>query len=305
MCSSDLESEFAQHKDNSDADKVREYAESLIKKINLLFPTAKTYREGLEYAGVSMKNFDKGLNKICQDIQDKDNTFGRKLFGLSYSKNIISKMHVNGEEVNKLVSRRTTKFPWLNTNTTSKIMSSEIFEESKFVAKFIKDNKLKFDEISVSDLLPTGDEDNKRKQVNPKVYEANMKTLGYSEDVAKGLSELDNEWIKRLWEKCSKDKKMEQDKYDSDKKDFINRWGNAINNARRAVLAVAMSGSGHTSPTDSSAALRLGFAIDRAITPVDAVLFSKALEAKIKYIADKMIKEGITEIGRASCRERV
>lgn len=289
------ESEFAQHKDSSDADKVREYAEYLIKQINLLFPTAQTYREGLEYAGVSMKNFDNGLNKICQDIQDKENTFGRKLFGLSYSKNIISKMHVNGEEVNRLVSRRTTKFPWLNTNTTSKIMSSEVFEESKFVAKFIKDNKLKFDEISVSDLLPTGDEDNKRKQVSPKVYEANMKTLGYSEDVAKGLSKLDKEWIERLWEKCSKDKKMEQDKYDSDKKDFINRWGNAINNARRAVLAVAMSGSGHTSPTDSSAALRLGFAIDRAITPVDAVLFSKALEAKIKYIADKMVKEKITD----------
>lgn len=289
------ESEFSQHKDSSDADEVRKYAESLIKEIKLLFPTAETYREGLEYAGVSMKNFDKGLNKICQDIQNKDNTFGRKLFGLSYSKNIISKMHVNGEEVNRLVSRRTTKFPWLNTNTTSKIMSSEIFEESKFVAKFIKDNKLKFDEISVSDLLPTGDEDNKRKQVSPKVYEANMKTLGYSEDVAKGLSKLDKEWIERLWEKCSKDKKMEQDKYDSDKKDFINRWGNAINNARRAVLAVAMSGSGHTSPTDSSAALRLGFAIDRAITPVDAVLFSKALEAKIKYIADKMVKEKITD----------
>ena len=289
------ESEFAQHKDSSDADEVRKYAESLIKEIKLLFPTAETYHEGLEYAGVSMKNFDKGLNKICQDIQDKDNTFGRKLFGLSYSKNIISKMRVNGEEVNKLVSRRTTKFPWLNTNTTSKIMSSEIFEESKFVAKFIKDNKLKFDEISVSDLLPTGDENNKRKQVSPKVYEANMKTLGYSEDVAKGLSKLDKEWIERLWEKCSKDKKMEQDKYDSDKKDFINRWGNAINNARRAVLAVAMSGSGHTSPTDSSAALRLGFAIDRAITPVDAVLFSKALEAKIKYIADKMVKEKITD----------
>ena len=289
------ESEFAQHKDNSDADEVRKYAESLIKKIKLLFPTAQTYREGLEYAGVSMKNFDKGLNKICQDIQDKENTFGRKLFGLSYSKNIISKMRVNGEEVNRLVSRRTTKFPWLNTNTTSKIMSSEVFEESKFVAKFIKDNKLKFDEISVSDLLPTGNEDNKRKQVSPKVYEANMKTLGYSEDVAKGLSELDDKWIKLLWEKCSKDKKMEQDKYDSDKKDFINRWGNAINNARRAVLAVAMAGSGHTSPTDSSAALRLGFAIDRAITPVDAVLFSKALEAKIKYIADKMVKEKITD----------
>lgn len=289
------ESEFAQHKDSSDADEVRKYAESLIKQINLLFPTAQTYREGLEYAGVSMKNFDKGLNKICQDIQDKENIFGRKLFGLSYSKNIISKMRVNGEEVNRLVSRRTTKFPWLNTNTNSKIMSSEVFEESKFVSKFIKDNKLKFEEISVSDLLPTGDENNKRKQVSPEVYETNMKTLGYSVDIAKGLSELDSGWIERLWKKCSKNKKMEQEKYDSDKKDFINRWGNAINKARRAVLAVAMSGSGHTSPTDSSAALRLGFAIDRAITPVDAVLFSKALEAKIKYIADKMVKEGITD----------
>lgn len=289
------ESEFAQHKDSSDADEVRKYAESLIKQINLLFPTAQTYREGLEYAGVSMKNFDNGLNKICQDIQDKENIFGRKLFGLSYSKNIISKMRVNGEEVNRLVSRRTTKFPWLNTNTNSKIMSSEVFEESKFVSKFIKDNKLKFEEISVSDLLPTGDENNKRKQVSPEVYEANMKTLGYSADVAKGLSRLDSGWIERLWEKCSKNKKMEQEKYDSDKKDFVNRWGNAINKARRAVLAAAISGSGHTSPTDSSAALRLGFAIDRAITPVDAVLFSKALEAKIKYIADKMVKEGITD----------
>lgn len=293
------ESEFAQHKDSSDADKVREYAESLIKQINLLFPTAQTYREGLEYAGVSMKNFDKGLNKICQDIQDKENTFGRKLFGLSYSKNIISKMRVNGEEVNRLVSRRTTKFPWLNTNTTSKIMSSEVFKESKFVAKFIRNNKLKFDEISVSDLLPTGNENNKRKQVNPEVYDANMKTLGYSADVAKGLSKLDNEWIKRLWEKCSKNKKVEKETYDREKKDFINRWGNAINKARRAVLAVAMSGSGHTSPTDSSAALRLGFAIDRAITPVDAILFSKAMEAKIKYIADRMVEEENTDAKNA------
>lgn len=289
------ESEFAQHKDSSDADEVRKYAESLIKQINLLFPTAQTYREGLEYAGVSMKNFDKGLNEICKGIQNAKNPIGRKLFGLSYSKNIISKMRVNGEEVNRLVSRRTTKFPWLNTNTSSKIMSSEIFEESKFVSKFINDNKLEFEEISVSDLLPTGNEDDKRKQVSPEVYKANMKTLGYSEDMAKGLSELDNKWIERLWEKCSKDKKMEQEKYDSDKKDFINRWGNAINKARRAVLAVAISGSGHTSPTDSSTALRLGFAIDRGITPVDAILFSKAMEAKIKYIADKMVKEGITD----------
>ena len=289
------ESEFAQHKDSSDADKVREYAESLIKKINLLFPTAQTYREGTEYVGVSMKNFDEGLNKICQDIQDKENTFGRKLFGLSYSKNIISKMRVNGEEVNRLVSRRTTKFPWLNTNTNSKIMSSEVFEESKFVSKFIRNNKLKFEEISVSDLLPTGGENNKHKQVSPEVYETNMKTLGYSADVAKGLSRLDNEWIERLWIECSKNKKMEQETYNNEKKDFINRWSNAINRARRAVLAVAMSGSGHTSPTDSSAALRLGFAIDRAIIPVDAVLFSKALEAKIKYIADRMIEEENTD----------
>ena len=289
------ESEFAQHKDSSDADEVRKYAESLIKQINLLFPTAQTYREGLEYAGVSMKNFDEGLNKICQDIQDKENTFGRKLFGLSYSKNIISKMRVNGEEVNRLVSRRTTKFPWLNTNTSSKIMSSEIFEESKFVSKFIRNNKLKFDEISVSDLLPTGNENNKRKQVSPKVYKTNMKTLGYSADVAKGLGELDNKWIERLWEKCSKNKKVEKETYDREKKDFINRWGNAINRARRAVLAVAISGSGHTSPTDSSAALRLGFAVDRAITPVDAILFSKAMEAKIKYIADRMVEEENTD----------
>lgn len=289
------ESEFAQHRDSSDADKVRKYAESLIKQINLLFPTAQTYREGLEYAGVSMKNFDKGLNKICQDIQDKENTFGRKLFGLSYSKNIISKMRVNGEEVNRLVSRRTTKFPWLNTNTSSKIMSSEIFEESKFVSKFIRNNKLKFDEISVSDLLPTGNENNKRKQVSPEVYKTNMKTLGYSADVAKGLGELDNKWIERLWEKCSKNKKVEKETYDREKKDFINRWGNAINRARRAVLAVAISGSGHTSPTDSSAALRLGFAVDRAITPVDAILFSKAMEAKIKYIADRMVEEENTD----------
>lgn len=298
------ESEFAQHKDSSDADEVRKYAESLIKRIKSLFPTAQTYRESQEYTSVSMKNFDDGLNKICQDIQ-KEGSLGRKLFGLSYSKNIISKMRVNGEEVNRLVSRRTTKFPWLNTNTNSKIMSSEVFNESKFVSKFIKDNKLEFEEISVSDLLPTGNEDDKRKQVSPEVYEANMKTLGYSEDVAKGLSKLDNEWIEKLWKKCSENKKMKQDTYNNEKKDFINRWGNAINRARRAVLAAAISGAGHTSPTDSSAALRLGFAIDRAITPVDAILFSKALEAKIKYIADRMVKEENTDAKSADPAHRV
>lgn len=290
------ESEFAQHKKDSDADEVRAYAQSLIQKINRIFPTAKTKLAGQEFWDVNMKNFNANLNKICQEVQS--NPIGRKLFGLSYSKNIISKMHVEGQEVNKLVTRRTSKFPWLNTKTTTEMMPAEIFDKSKFVAQFINDNKFNFDEISISDMLPIVSRDNKRKQVDTETFAYNMKALGYDEHVAEGLNQFTDRWINSLWEKCSekllaklKKGEVTQEKYDTAKYEFTNRWGNAINKARRNVLAAAMAGTGHSYPTDSDAALRLGFAIDRKVTKVDAILFSKALEAKIKSIANKMATE--------------
>ena len=287
------ESEFAQHKGSSDADKVRDYAKSLIERINDIFPTAKTKRKDQEHRYVSMKDFDDNLEKICQDIQ-KEGSLGRKLFGLSRSKGIISKMHVDGKEVNRLVDRRTTKFPWLNTKTTANIMPADIFDKSKFVAQFLKDGELNFDEISISDMLPIVTEKGKRRQVNPDKYKQIMSVLGYKDDTIKELSKFNDKWIENLWEECSKDfkKKVESDeKYNERKDDFINRWKNAINYSRRAVIAVGMAGTGHFFPNDSSVALRLGFAIDRGITEVDAILLSKALEAKIKYVAEKMKRE--------------
>ena len=290
------ESEFAQHKKDSDADEVRAYAQSLIQKINRIFPTAKTKLAGQEFWDVNMKNFNANLDKICQEVQS--NPIGKKLFGLSYSKNIISKMRVEGQEVNKLVTRRTSKFPWLNTKTTTKMMPAEIFDKSKFVAQFINDNKFNFDEISISDMLPIVSRDNKRKQVSTEIFAHNMKALGYDEHVAEGLNQFTDKWINNLWEKCSekllerlKKGKVTQEKFDAAKYEFTNRWGNAINKARRNVLAAAMAGTGHSYPTDSDAALRLGFALDRKVTKVDAVLFSKALEAKIQSIANKMATE--------------
>ena len=290
------ESEFAQHKKDSDADEVRAYAQSLIQKINRIFPTAKTKLAGQEFWDVNMKNFNANLDKICQEVQS--NPIGKKLFGLSYSKNIISKMRVEGQEVNKLVTRRTSKFPWLNTKTTTEMMPAEIFDKSKFVAQFINDNKFNFDEISISDMLPIVSRDNKRKQVSTETFAHNMKALGYDEHVAEGLNQFADKWINNLWEKCSekllerlKKGKVTQEKFDAAKYEFTNRWGNAINKARRNVLAAAMAGTGHSYPTDSDAALRLGFALDRKVTKVDAVLFSKALEAKIQSIANKMATE--------------
>ena len=287
------ESEFAQHKGSSDADDVRNYAKSLIERINDIFPTAKTKRKDQEHRYVSMKDFDDNLEKICQDIQ-KEGSIGRKLFGLSRSKGIISKMHVDGKEVNRLVDRRTTKFPWLNTKTTANIMPADIFDKSEFVAQFLKDGELNFDEISISDMLPIVTERGKRRQVNPDKYKQIMSVLGYKDDTIKELSQFNDEWIENLWEECSKDFKKKvksKEKYNERKDDFINRWKNAINYSRRAVIAVGMAGTGHFFPNDSSVALRLGFAIDRGITEVDAILLSKALEAKIEYVAEKMKKE--------------
>lgn len=304
------ESEFIQHKKSSDADAVRNYAKSLIQKINRIFPTAKTKLAGREFWDVNMRDFNASLDKICQEVQG--NPIGRKLFGLSYSKNIISKMHIDGKEVNKLVTRRTSKFPWLNTKTTTKIMPAEIFDKSKFVAQFINDNKFNFDEISISDMLTIVSKDNKRKQADTETYAQIMKTLGYDEHVAEGLNQFNADWINKLWDECSEDmlaklnsNKIEQKTYDSAKEEFINRWGNAINKARRNVLAAAMAGTGHFYPTDSNVALRLGFAIDRKITKVDAVLFSKALEARIQYIANKMKAEQNVYTERADPGHRV
>ena len=61
-------------------------------------------------------------------------------------------MRVDGKEVNRLVTRRTTKFPWLNTKTTKMMMPENEFEESKFVGKYIADNKSNIDDINISDM---------------------------------------------------------------------------------------------------------------------------------------------------------
>ena len=282
------ESEFAQHKDNSDADNVREYAIDLIKKLKSIFPTAETKGIDRDYWHVSMSAFENGLEQICKDIQN--NPKGKKLFGLSYSHNIISKMYVDGKEVNKLVSRRTTKFPWLNTKTTAMMMPKDTFEESKFVAKFIADNKFDFGDINFSDMLPIVTEDGKRKQLNTDKYAQIMKVLGYDEDTIEGLNTFDNNWIEDLWKDCSKEfskKGKSEEEYNKRKDDFVNRWKNAINKAKRGVVAAAMMGAGHFSPEDSSVGLKLGFAVQHKVTKVDAILLSKALEAKIEYMAKK------------------
>lgn len=282
------ESEFAQHKDDSDADNVREYAIDLIKKLKSIFPTAETKGIDRDYWHVSMRAFEKGLEQICQDVQN--NPKGKKLFGLNYSRNIISKMYVDGKEVNKLVSRRTTKFPWLNTKTTAMMMPKDTYEESKFVAKFIVDNKFDFGDINFSDMLPIVTEDGKRRQLNTNKYEQIMKVLGYDEDTIKGLNTFDDKWIEQLWEDSSKNfrkgNKGEKE-YNKRKDDFVDRWKNAINKAKRGVVATAMMGAGHFSPEDSSVALKLGFAVQHKVTKVDAILLSKALESKIEYMAKK------------------
>lgn len=282
------ESEFAQHKDDSDADSVREYAIDLIKKLKSIFPTAETKGIDRDYWHVSMRAFEKGLEQICQDVQN--NPKGKKLFGLNYSRNIISKMYVDGKEVNKLVSRRTTKFPWLNTKTTAMMMPKDTYEESKFVAKFIADNKFDFGDINFSDMLPIVTEDGKRKQLNTNKYKQIMKVLGYDEDTIEGLNTFDDKWIEQLWEDSSKNfrkgNKGEKE-YNKRKYDFVDRWKNAINKAKRGVVAAAMMGAGHFSPEDSSVALKLGFAVQHKVTKVDAILLSKALESKIEYMAKK------------------
>lgn len=293
------ESEFAQHKGNSDADNVREYAIDLIKKLKQLFPTAETKGYDRDYWHVSMRAFENGLEQICQDIQ-KD-PMGKKLFGLNYSHNIISKMYVDGKEVNKLVSRRTTKFPWLNTKTTAMMMPKNTFEESKFVAKFIADNKFDFGDINFSDMLPIITENGKRRQLNADKYEQIMKVLGYDEDTIKGLNTFNDKWIEKLWEDSSKNfrkKNKDEEEYSKRKDDFVDRWKNAINKAKRGVVAAAMMGAGHFSPEDSSVALKLGFAVQHKVTKLDATLLSKALEAKIEYMAKKNIRDQNTYANR-------
>lgn len=300
------ESEFAQHKGNSDADNVREYAIDLIKKIKSIFPTAETKGLDKDHWHVSMSAFEQGLEQICEDIQ-KDQR-GKKLFGLSYSHNIISKMRVDGKEVNKLVNRRTTKFPWLNTKTTAMMMPADTFEESKFVAKFIADNKFNIDDIDISDMAPIITEDGKRRHVSVEKYKQIMKVLGYDEDAIDGLNKFDDKWIEDLWERCSKayrERTKNNDNYNKTKDEFINRWQNAINKAKRGVLSIGMMGAGHFYPTDSSVALKLGFAVKHGITKLDAVLLSKALESKIEYLAEKMEREHKVDTKNADPDHRV
>ena len=57
------------------------------------------------------------------------------------------------------------------------------------------------------------------------------------------------------------------------------------------MVAAAMMGAGHFSPEDSSVGLKLGFAVQHKVTKVDAILLSKALEAKIEYMAKKSKRE--------------
>jgi hypothetical protein len=300
------ESEFAQHKDSSDADAVREYAIDLIKKINSLFPTAGTKGRGRDYWYVSIKNLEQGLEQICKEVQEDER--GKKLFGLSYSHNIISKMHVDGKEVNRLVSRRTTKFPWLNTKTTAMMMPENEFEESKFVGKYIADNKSDTDDINISDMSLIVTEDGKRRQVTVEKYEQIMKVLGYDKDTIGELNKFKDKWIENLWEECSKEyreRAKTEDEYKKTKDNFINRWKNAINKAKRGVLSAAIIGAGHFYPTDSSVALKLGFAVQHGVTKVDAILLSKALETKIESIADKMKREHKVDPNHAAPGHRV
>lgn len=300
------QSEFNQLAKSSDANDVRDYAKSLILKINKLFPTASTKAQGLEGLTVNMKNFETNFEKICEEIQT--NPLGRKLFGLTPSRGIVSSATINGQRVNVLVNRRTPTFPWLNTKTSNKIMSADDFNDSKFVSNYIADNKMNVD-YGVSDMIAIPSDANGYKRVDGKTYSHNLTTMGYSKSMVAGLNKFTEKWIDSIWDKCSKKKyptiPADRTKYDKDRKEFKYRLGLAINKAKRGVLAVAMMGNNKYLPTDSSVALKLGFANQHGITPIDAILVSKALEQRIEDIANLFIQKQTIDPNRLMPGHRV
>lgn len=281
-------SEFAALADSSDAYDVRNYAEELILRINKLFPTANTKAHG--GYDVTMAKFEQGLEKICEDIQN--NPYGRKLFGLTPSRGIVNSTVIDGQQVNVLVNRRTPTFPWLNTKTSNKMLSADDFRDSKFIADYINDNKLNVD-YSVSDMIAIPSDENGYKRVDGKTYSRNLTTMGYSKSTIASLNKFTDKWIDSIWEKCSKKKyptvPADRKQYDKDYKEFKYRFMLAINKAKRGVLAVAMMGNNKYFTTDSSVALKVGFATQHYITPIDAVFLSKALEQRIEDIAKTFI----------------
>lgn len=285
-------SEFAKLADFSDANGVRDYAKSLIQHINKLFPTASTKASSVEGLTVNMRDFEAGLEKICEDIQN--NPLGRKLFGLSRSNGIVSSAIINGQRVNTLVNRRTSTFPWLNTKTSNKMMSADDFNDSKFIADYISTNKVTVD-YGISDMIGVPSDKNGYKKVDGKTYSHNLATMGYSKSMIASLNKFTDKWIDSIWDKCSKKKyptiPADRTQYDKDHKEFKYRFGLAINKAKRGVLAVAMMGNNKYFSTDSSVALKMGFAAQHNITPIDATLLSKALEQRIEDIANKFIEE--------------
>ncbi len=285
-------SEFAKLVGSSEANDVRDYAKSLILRINKLFPTASTKASAAEGLTVNMRDFEAGLEKICEDIQN--NPLGKKLFGLSRSNGIVSSAVINGQQVNTLVNRRTSTFPWLNTKTSNKMMSADDFNDSKFIADYINTNKVTVD-YGVSDMIGIPSDKNGYKKVDSKTYSHNLATMGYNKSMIASLNKFTDKWIDSIWDKCSKQKyptiPADRTQYDKDYKEFKYRFGLAINKAKRGVLAVAMMGNHKYFSTDSSVALKIGFAVQHNITPIDAVLLSKALEQRIEDIANKFIEK--------------
>ena len=286
-------SDFKQRAKSSDAPKVYEYGWHLISRINQMFPTVVTYKAK---GGAQMKNLDKELNKLCEEIQ-KDR-IGKKLFGLTYSKNIVCAYNDGGVFKDMLMTRRTPTFPWLTTKTSQKMMAEDVFDKSKFVQQYIAkvDPKAKKD-ITLSDIMNLENSKEKKRQATEEIYSNNMKQYGFGDDIIKDLTQFDDNWKEDIWKKASQKRyptvptdAKGKAKYDIDHTNFIDRLGNAINKARRTVLSVASMGAGMYTMQDPLATLKMDFAVTHSVNTVDTVLISKALSMHIQELADGLIK---------------
>lgn len=301
-------SDFKQRVKSSDARQVYKYGWGLISRINQMFPTVVTYKAK---GGAQMKNLDKELNKLCEEIQ-KD-PIGKKLFGLTYSKNIVCTYNDGGVFKDMLMTRRTPTFPWLNTNTSRKMMAEDVFDKSKFVQQYIAkvDPKAK-KYITVSDIMNLEKSKEKKRQATEEIYSNNMKQYGFGDDVIKDLTQFDDNWKEDVWKKASQkiyptvptDAKCKA-KYDRDHAGFINRLGNAINRARRTVLSVASMGAGMYTMQDPLATLKMDFAVTHSVNTVDTVLISKALSMHIQELADGLIKRNKIYLNSSNPGHRV
>ena len=302
-------SEFGSHAKDSDANSVREYGLNLIQRINDMFPTTITKRSG--DLSTQIKDLDAKLNALCEEVQK--NPLGKKLFGLTYSKNIVCEVKINGQFKNDIRTRRTPSFPWLNTPTSGKIMPADEFDRSKFVKQYVKSNKISNkNTITVSNIISLEKDKGKKKQATTAIYDNNMRAYGYDDDIIHCLNQFDETWMEDVWKKASKKlyprepvTEEEKKKYKRQHDNFINRLSNAINKAKRAVLSVASMGVGKYDKQDFLATLKMDFATSHSVSKLDAVLLSLALEQHIKNLEQFLIKHGYVNLESAVPGHRV